>query len=298
MNYTQLITHHRLVTFVFFVFTVAMCLGIGLGSPKPIEQIEWLDIIGEGGISLMTVIWLFFIMMSRPAGTVTLLLVVGLSCFMFSSLIDLLDEFIHYPSTVWLTMVESIPAPIGMCLMTWALYQWHQEQVILNRQLKRREYFYREHTQVDFVTQLNSADYMRELVSNFLNTSGKDFSLVMLDVDNFDAFNKEYGDADGDRLLREMAELIIMNIRQTDVACRYAGDRFIILLPNTTKSEAKTIGKQIQNAISHLAFKPGSHGSAVFHTLTYVADTPQKGDLTDALISRINRQLELKKQHA
>ncbi|MBO1254754.1 diguanylate cyclase [Alteromonas sp. 5E99-2] len=296
MNFSLLFSHFRLLTFVVCLFFVGLLLSIGLGEPKSPSDIEWFDVVGEGGITLMTLIWLFFLLLSRPPGRVTLLLVVGLSCFMLSSLIDLLDEFIQYPATMWLSLVESIPAPIGMCLMTWALYQWHQEQVVLNNQLKRREYYYREHTHVDFVTQLNSADYMRDRIQQLLDTRHFDFSLIMLDIDNFNAFNKEYGDEDGDRLLREVSELIIMNIRQTDTACRYAGDRFIILLPHTTNSKARVIAKQIRNAISHLAFKPGQQGDAVFHTLAFAAESPKEKDNTDNLLSRINRQLESQKQ--
>jgi len=51
-------------------------------------------------------------------------------------------------------------------------------------------------------------------------------------VVNFSFVNRQYGIVEGDRILREIAHLLLMNIRKTDLVCRYAGDRFVILLPN------------------------------------------------------------------
>jgi diguanylate cyclase (GGDEF)-like protein len=98
--------------------------------------------------------------------------------------------------------------------------------------------------------------------------------------------------------LREISELILMNLRNTDLVCRYAGDRFILLLPDTDLNMAEELATQIKNAISHLAFKPQTHNSAVYHSLSYAAETARPGDGVDAIIARVNQRLCINKQVA
>lgn len=85
-------------------------------------------------------------------------------------------------------------------------------------------------------------------------------------------------------------------MHQSDLACRYAGDRFILLLLDTDLELANEIAKQIRAAVKHLAFKTKSKGDAVYHTLTFAADIAQSGDKVDSIIGRVNRQLDLCKE--
>lgn len=244
-----------------------------IGIAKPYHEVDWLDAIGEGGITLMTVIWLFFILISRPAGRVTNLLFIGLTLTHVSMLLDFLDEFLRYPDEwSWLLAVESLPAPLGMAIMSFALYHWHKEQMAINNQLRRTERFYREHSLTDFTTGLYSADYMKNQIKleiNSVKNQGRFFALMMFDIRQFSQFNFHYGFEHGDILLREVAQLITMNIRDGDLACRYASDRFIVLMPNTSKETADEISKQTQRSIEHLAYKSGNTSQAVYpHVIT------------------------------
>lgn len=298
MNFSLLSQHNNLISIVFGVVSIAVSLSFGLGDLKTWGEIAWLDVVGEGGIAVLTLVWVFFLLVSRPPGRVTRLLTLGLSCYMFSALLDMFDEFVHYNNAAaWLSMIESIPALIGMVVMTWGLYLWHQEQLILNTQLQRREVSLREHDQIDFITKLYRADYMRGQIASLLKSPDTtNFSIVMLDMDDFDLFNRLYGVSEGDRLLREISELILMNLRQTDLACRYAGDRFILLLSETDLATANEIAEQIRTAVRHLAFKTKGKGNAVYHTLTFAADIAIIGDKVDSIIGRVNRQLDYCKE--
>ena len=60
----------------------------------------------------------------------------------------------------------------------------------------------------------------------------------MLDVDHFKRFNDEFGHDAGDDLLREMGTFLKTKIRQTDIACRYGGEEFFMILPETPLSAA------------------------------------------------------------
>ncbi|WP_448567733.1 GGDEF domain-containing protein [Thalassotalea ganghwensis] len=295
MNYSLLSHHNRLVSLAFGTISIAVALCFGLGVSKTWVQVAWLDVLGEGGIAILTMVWVFFLLVSRPTGRVTNLLVVGLCCYMFSALLDLFDEFVYYQDAAsWLSLVESMPALIGMVVITYGLYLWHQEQLILNQQLKRREYRLRAHDQVDYVTKLYRAEYMKALIQEKLNDNYHDaFSIVLLDMDNFDDFNRQYGAAEGDRLLREVSELILMNLRQSDLACRFAGDRFVLLFSDTDFVSANEIAKQISNAVKHLSFKLSATGQACYQSLTFATEESLPDDNLEQLLARATRQLEL-----
>lgn len=296
MNFTMLSKHQHSVSIAFACITCAVSLSFGFGQIKPWAEIAWLDIVGEGSIAAFTMLWIFFLLVSRPPGKVTTSLVMGLSCFMFSALLDLFDEIAFYNDiAAKLSLFESIPAAFGMLLMSYALYHWHHEQLVLNKQLQRRESERREHTQVDVITQLYSADYMRSQLDNRLTESNQMFSVVMLDVNNFDAFNRQYGHDQGDRLLREISELIVMNLRSQDLVCRYAGDRFILLLPDTQKSEAAELASQIKHSVQSLAFKVRQDSTPVYQSISYAAESVIKGDKVESILSRVNQHLELHK---
>ncbi|WAJ71849.1 GGDEF domain-containing protein [Catenovulum adriaticum] len=293
MDFLLLKRHLRLITLLLIGFVTLLAIVLSHASLKAIEPTDWLDVLGEGGIVVMTLVWIFFLLASRPPGSVTYLLTLGLSCFFSSGLLDLLDEFVTYPNEQsWLYWIESLPATIGMILMTWGLYQWHQEQLKLHKQLSRREAFYREHSQIDYLTQLYSADYMRAHLAR-LNQQATPYVLVMLDINNFAAFNRQYTIQDGDRLLREIADLIVMNLRQADLACRYAGDRFIIVMHHTDRAEADLLVEQIKNAVNHLAFKPLQTGKAVYHQVASSIIEVPTGCKVDQAISLANQQLEM-----
>ncbi|MBB3111579.1 diguanylate cyclase (GGDEF)-like protein [Paenibacillus phyllosphaerae] len=62
--------------------------------------------------------------------------------------------------------------------------------------------------------------------------SNKGFTLILLDIDKFKAFNDNYGHVEGDRLLCHIANILKENVRATDIVARYGGEEFVILLPD------------------------------------------------------------------
>ena len=231
-------------------------------------------------------------MISRPPGRVTVLLVAGLSFFNFSAMLDVFDEFTFYSDAAhWLSVVESIPAAMGMIVMSIALYCWHQEQLALNKQLQRREMWYRAHDQIDVITQLYRADYWRARAME-LQEQGVKAAVVILDINDFSQFNLRYGHAEGDRFLKEISQLIVMNLRAVDLACRYAGDRFVILMPEIAADEASEFAGQLECSIRNVAFRSGGQTTAIFHSVRSVSAQLQQQVTLAEMMAGLNRQLD------
>lgn len=80
--------------------------------------------------------------------------------------------------------------------------------------------------------------------------SGNPFSVMVIDIDDFKIVNDRCGHIVGDEVLKKIALSINGNTRDDDLCFRYGGDEFIVILPNTTKEQAASVGKRMQAKLS------------------------------------------------
>ena len=78
---------------------------------------------------------------------------------------------------------------------------------------------------------------------------GQPFSLIVANINNFEGFCGDFGEGDGDRLLRAFSWLIAERIRASDSVCRWEGEKFAILLPNTRLPEAVKCAENLRHAV-------------------------------------------------
>jgi len=81
------------------------------------------------------------------------------------------------------------------------------------------------------------------------------FAFVMLDIDDFKRANDTYGHLVGDVVLREIGRIIKENVREIDLACRYGGEEFALVLPETGVVSAKAAAERIRKKIEAHTFK-------------------------------------------
>ncbi len=84
----------------------------------------------------------------------------------------------------------------------------------------------------------------------YCKRSQQPISALMLDVDHFKKINDSYGHAAGDIALRNLAQLIITNLRDSDLACRFGGEEFAVLLPNTNAEEAMGMANMLKQLMA------------------------------------------------
>ena len=105
---------------------------------------------------------------------------------------------------------------------------------------------------VDSLTGLNNRRYLEthlaSLLQNVTNRGGS-LSLMMLDIDHFKSVNDTYGHNAGDEVLRNFAGRVKRMVRQTDLACRYGGEEFVVMMPDTTIAVASQIAERVRAAV-------------------------------------------------
>ncbi len=207
---------------------------------KPLAIWRWIDILSESLIVAMLGLWLVQLRASRPAGRVTTWLCLGLAGMLLGGWADLMDEFWKMPRAFTLLMgMESGFHVVGMGALTFGLHLWRQEQLALNALRAGRERGYREHTQIDGLTQLGDGAYLLDQIrAEQARASAPGApapvagaTLVMLGWQDLPALARQHGLAEADRLLQATGPLLLLQLRDGDLLCRYAADRFVALLP-------------------------------------------------------------------
>ena len=122
-------------------------------------------------------------------------------------------------------------------------------------QLRESETLLREQSIHDPLTGLFNRRYMEEtLVRELSRVARKQLPLgiIMLDIDHFKQFNDSHGHAGGDELLRRLGVFLQEHTRKADIACRYGGEEFILILPEASREVARERAEHIRQGIKHL----------------------------------------------
>lgn len=116
---------------------------------------------------------------------------------------------------------------------------------------------------------------------------GRPLSMMITDLDRFKSINDSHGHDGGDDVLREFARRLRKNVRGIDLACRYGGEEFIVVMPDTEQAVAKKIAERIRAEIEDTAFAIGKAGKSVNLTVSIgVSSTLRGRDSADDLIKR------------
>ena len=121
------------------------------------------------------------------------------------------------------------------------------------------------------------------------------FALLMLDLDELKAINDTHGHGAGDMALRHIATLMNLNVRDVDICCRFGGDEFIVLMPETGKDVVETIGGRIMESLQKTKLKVDSALLALRVSVGH-ASCPDDGRDTEDLLQEADLSLYRAKQ--
>jgi two-component system cell cycle response regulator len=114
----------------------------------------------------------------------------------------------------------------------------------------------------------------------------RDMALMILDIDHFKAVNDGHGHDIGDAVIREFAARLKRNIRGIDLACRFGGEEFVVLMPDTDYRQAEAVAERVRQSISDRGFDVGAPRPL---SVTVSAGVTLNESLTDTPESLIKR---------
>jgi len=144
---------------------------------------------------------------------------------------------------------------------------------------------------LDGLTGIFNRRYFEKQLVDEMNRAvryGKIGSMLMIDLDHFKTVNDEFGHLLGDEVLRQISSIFSKHLRKVDVVCRYGGEEFAIILPETTAESALAVAEKLRRAASRLEV-PGVPRSVTISA--GVSEYPANGATRDELVAAADAAL-------
>ena len=148
---------------------------------------------------------------------------------------------------------------------------------------------------IDSLTGLGNRRFFEKQLAETLERAahgGRSLSLMMIDVDHFKQINDQYGHEAGDQVLKSLAQRVRRALRRTDPLCRYGGEEFLALLPDTPLAVAERIAERVRAAIEATPFRLDAPGATTMPVTVSIGLADRSDDAnTEALLRRTDRAL-------
>lgn len=145
----------------------------------------------------------------------------------------------------------------------------------------------------DSLTHLFNRRYIYDLLEKEVyrsNRYGDNLSIIILDIDFFKVVNDTYGHNVGDEILKAISQILVDNVRKTDVVSRWGGEEFVILCNNIDSHQAVCLAEKIRQILNEAVFEVCGNISCSFGVSTF-----QKEESIESLINRADEALYISK---
>jgi diguanylate cyclase len=153
----------------------------------------------------------------------------------------------------------------------------------------------REQAFTDQVTGLYTRRYFDgalDAASAAADTAASPLSVLLIDVDHFKGFNDKYGHLAGDQVLRVVAQTIKKNTKGRDIAARFGGEEFAVILPETAGGDALTLADNIRRSIERIELFSRSTGAFLNRvTVSIGVASLERGETPESCVQRADESL-------
>jgi len=119
---------------------------------------------------------------------------------------------------------------------------------------------------------------------------------MMIDIDHFKRFNDSFGHEAGDTVLRELGQFLQRYVRGSDIACRYGGEEFTLILPEASIDVTQKRAEQLGNDIKHLNLENRYYALGSLTLSIGIASFPTHGLSLEAVIRAADAALYIAKK--
>lgn len=147
---------------------------------------------------------------------------------------------------------------------------------------------------IDKLTGTLTRKYLEEALDEQIQVSsqgGSKFSLIMYDLDHFKMVNDKFGHRTGDYALKRVCDVVMANLRDTDIVGRYGGEEFIVILPDTDSLGAERVAEKLRSKIEQEKILD----NRLITVSLGVAEYPLHGEWQDELVERVDQALYVAK---
>lgn len=148
---------------------------------------------------------------------------------------------------------------------------------------------------VDSLTGLNNRRYLDSHLPPLVEQAvarGKDLSVLVVDIDFFKLVNDTHGHDAGDEVLREFARRVRRNVRGIDIACRFGGEEFVVVMPDTDRALACVVAERLRQRIAGEPFVVDSGRKALNVTISIgISAVEHPQDTPEAVLKRGDQAL-------
>ncbi|MEK6754464.1 MAG: diguanylate cyclase [Chloroflexota bacterium] len=147
---------------------------------------------------------------------------------------------------------------------------------------------------LDPLTGLYNRRFMEETLAREIRRAERNqrpLNIIMLDIDHFKQFNDTFGHEAGDAVLREVGQMLKVNIRGGDVACRFGGEEFVLILPETTVEDARQRAEELREKIRQMTVLHRDQALGIITISLGVAAYPDHGMTGEALLHTADKAL-------
>ncbi len=147
----------------------------------------------------------------------------------------------------------------------------------------------------DQLTGLYNRRYMSSHLSTLLgnaSSTSKSLSFLVLDIDYFKSINDTHGHDIGDQVLKQFAQRIAANVRGIDLACRYGGEEFVVVMPDTDIAFAYMVAERLRQQVADLPFTISVAPHQLNVTVSIgITSSEGPNDTAEALLRRADQAL-------
>jgi len=150
-----------------------------------------------------------------------------------------------------------IAVAIGMMLSI-TLWRYNYTNIIQKRRIEYQQKQLEQMAFFDPLTDLPNRRLMEKLIKreySLMQRYGHESVLIIMDVDNFKSINDTYGHPVGDNVLRQLADFIKYNVRESDTVARFGGEEFVILMPNTSLEDGCIFAERLRKLLMEKIFE-------------------------------------------